>query len=328
MMNSIGDAATIAAGIRAANVIYIAGHENPDGDAIGSMLALRLALLDTGRTVAVATPTPPPQRYDFLPGFDEIAGELPSTSPDLAIALDCDGFSRLANLRPAFEVAPVVADVDHHRPESAFGDLRFVNPGFPATATMVMAILRQMDYALTASVASCLYVGLITDTGGFRFTNTSPAAMRDAASLLEAGADPANLARRCFSVRPLGAALLQGRALRSLTRHLDGRVLLATLSQTDFDETNTSPEHTDGLIDDFRDVIGADVAVMLKQTAPDAWGVSLRSQAVNVADVAASFDGGGHKLAAGCTIQGELADVRERLLAALDDALAEVTDRA
>ncbi len=327
-MNSIGDAATIAAGIRAANVVHIAGHENPDGDAICSMLALRIALLDTGRTVALATPTPPPQRYDFLPGFAEIASELPSPPPDLAIALDCDGVSRLADLQPAFEAAPVVADVDHHRPDSAFGDLRFVDPTFPATSTMVMAILREMDYALTPEIATCLYVGLITDTGGFRFTNTSPEAMRDAARLLEAGADAADLARRIFSVRPLGAALLEGRALLSLTRHAADRVLMATLFLTDFAETDTSPEHTDGLIDRFRDIIGADVAVMLKQTEPDTWGVSMRSQTVNVADVAAAFGGGGHRLAAGCTIEGALADVRESVLAALDAALPEVTTSA
>ncbi len=327
-MNSIGDAATIAAGLREAGVVHIAGHEHPDGDSIGSALGLRLALLDMGRSVAVATPTPPPQRYDFLPGFAEIACKLPSPPPDLAIALDCDGFSRLADLQPAFEAAALVADVDHHRPESAFGNFRFVDPSFPATATMVLAILREMKYAVTPAVATCLYVGLITDTGGFRFTNTSPNAMRDAAYLLETGADAADLARRVFSVRPLGAALLEGRALQSLTRHAAGRVLLATLSQTDFDETHTSPEHTDGLIDEFRDIIGTDVAVMLKQTAPDAWGVSMRSQAVNVADVAATFDGGGHKLAAGCTIAGDLADVREKILAALDAALPEVTTSA
>ncbi len=324
-MNSIGDAATIAARIRAANVLHIAGHENPDGDAIGSMLALRLALLDTGHTVAVATPTPPPQRYDFLPGFSEISCELPSTPPDLAIALDCDGISRLAKLQPAFEAAPLVADVDHHRPESAFGDFRWVAPHHPATATMVQAILRELDYALTPPIATCLYVGLITDTGGFRFTNVTPQAMRDAGDLLEAGADPADLARRTFSVRPLGAALLEARALSSLTPHADGRVLVATLSQIDFDETGTTPEHTDGLIDEFRDITGTDVAVMLKQTAPDSWGVSLRSQAVNVADVASAFDGGGHRLAAGCTVEGELADVRARILGALDAALSEVT---
>jgi len=316
-MNRIGDAAAVARAIEAAELVYIACHENPDGDAIGSLLGLRLGLLALDRQVFVASPTPPPERFAFLPGFEAIATELPAEPADLAIALDCDGIARLRDLQPAFAAAAVVADIDHHRLESAFGDIQFVTPEHAATATMVLEVLDQAEVALSGELAACLYTGLITDTGGFRFTNTNAHALRAGARLLEAGADPADLARRVFSLRRLGVRLLTARALSALHLAADGRVLISTLSLDDFAATGTGPDDTDGLIDDFRDTHGVEVAVLLKQLEPARWNASLRSQALDVAAVAASFGGGGHRLAAGCEIAGELAEVERELLGAL-----------
>lgn len=313
-MRSKDEAGAIAAAITGAHTIYLATHEYPDGDALGSLLGLRLALLALGKQVAVATPTAPPQRFEFLPGFEEVAVTLPPAPADLAIALDCDGISRLGGLQPAFASARRVADVDHHRREVAFGDLRFVQPEYPATAVMVLAIIDAADVTISADIASCLYTGLITDTGNFRFANTDAQALRVGARLVEAGADAAELARRTFSLRPIGVKLLTGRALTSLRPELGGAVLVATLSLDDFAATGTGPEDTDGLIDEFRDCPGVEVAVLIKQLEPSLWSVSLRSQQVNVATVAAAFGGGGHRVAAGCTVPGELAGVRQAVL--------------
>ncbi len=323
-MPAIGSATAIAAALQTAGTVHIACHEHPDGDAIGSLLGLRLALLGLGSRVHVASPTPPPARYAYLPGFSEINTAFPSSAPDLAVAVDCDGASRLGSLQAAIEAAALVADIDHHRPESAFGDLVFIDPTYPATATMVLNILRVMDTQPSPEIAACLYTGLMTDTGAFRFTNTSSAAMRDAADLIDAGADPADLVRRAFTTRSFGAARLEGRALVSLTPYHDGQILLADLSLADFQQTGASLEDTDGLIDEFRDIIGTEIAALLKESEPDAWNVSLRSQRIDVAQIAAAFGGGGHALAAGCTLHGDAQTVREQLLTALGTALSKV----
>ncbi|HUS80868.1 MAG TPA: bifunctional oligoribonuclease/PAP phosphatase NrnA [Armatimonadota bacterium] len=321
-MTAIGDAGRVARAIEAASIIHLAAHENPDGDAVGALLGLRLALLATGRQVRAATPTPPPRRYRFLPGFETIEGALPSDPADLAIALDCDGITRLGDLQAAFIAARVTADVDHHRPETAFGDVRFVDPDHPATATMVLDVLHELRIPLTPEIAACLYTGLITDTGNFRFANTDPEALRAGAELIEAGADPSDLARRCFSLRPLGVIMLEGRALTSLRGSESGLIVFSILTLADFAATGTSPDDTDGIIDSFRDAIGIEVAVLIKEVEPGSWNVSLRSHGLDVASIAAQFGGGGHRVAAGCTVAGTAEEVAARLEQMLEHALA------
>ncbi|MGC9318340.1 MAG: DHH family phosphoesterase, partial [Armatimonadota bacterium] len=314
-------AADVAAAIREASAIFIACHENPDGDAIGSLLALRSMLLSLRKRVHAAAPTPPPERFSFLSGFDEITAEAPSWRPDLGIALDCDGPERLGDLRQSLLAAPRVVDIDHHRGVSAFGEIRYVVPGAPATACLVMAVARELGLCATPDQATALYAALIADTGGFRFTNTSSEALRLGADLVAAGADPADVARRVFAVRPLAAARLEARALSSLAMH-DG-VIIASLDRDDFAQTGADPSDTDGLIDSFRDVIGVEVAALLKETEPDVWQVSLRGNDVNVSSVAAHFGGGGHAFAAGCIIEGGRDEVTARLLEALGRAVGE-----
>jgi len=317
------EAAAIARAIAAANVIHLASHENPDGDAVGSLLGLRLILLELGKTVHVALPHPVPGRYAFLQGANAVELSLPADAPDLAIALDCDGADRLADLRDAILAAPVVANVDHHQGNHSFGDLRYVDPSAPATAAQVHAIAGELGVAISASEATCLYCGLATDTGGFRFGNTTAAALRVGAELVEAGADPEDIARRVFTQRPLAAALLEGRALCSLRPVLGGRVLVASLSRDDFRSAAAGPDDTEGIIDAFRDVRGVEVAVLLKESEPRTWQVSLRAQDVDVEAVAAQFGGGGHRVAAGCTVNGNLEEVEVGVLAAVEGALRE-----
>ncbi len=322
-MNQSSEAAAMARAIGAAEVIHLASHENPDGDAVGSILALRLILLKLGKTVHAALPHPVPACYLFLEGADAVELCLPSEAPDLAIALDCDGAQRLAGLRDAILAAPVVADVDHHQGDQAFGDLRYIDPSAPATAAQVYEIAGELGVRVGGPTASCLYCGLATDTGGFRFSNTTPAALHLGAELVEAGADPEDIARRVFTQRPLTAALLEGRALCSLRSLLGGRVLVGSLSRDDFQATGAGPDATEGIIDAFRDVQGVEVAALLKETEPDVWRVSLRAANADAQAIAAQFGGGGHKEAAGCTVNGRLEEVETRILGAIERALRE-----
>jgi len=317
-----GVLAELARAIADADSVFVAAHENPDGDAVGSLLALRAILVSLGKKVHVATPTRPPTRFAFLDGIESVVTEPPAEVADLGIALDCDGSERLADLEDALLASATVIDVDHHGGPNTFGDIRLVDPEAAATALLVREIARELGVSeLTRDVATALYVGLIADTGCFRFTNTSPEAMRLGAELIAAGADPSDLARRVFTIRPMEAVLLEGRALSSLST-VNGGVAIAALSRDDFTETGAQPELTEGIIDDFRDALGVRVAALIKETEPGVWQVSMRGNGVNVADVARQFDGGGHMFAAGCTIEGDAADVRARLAEALSAAVA------
>ena len=308
--------ATVAECIRGADRIFLAAHENPDGDAVGSILALRSMLLSRGNTVHTGLPDPPPERFDFLEGFSSITTTPPPWHADLAIVLDCDGADRLGDLREAVMAADTVVDIDHHRGLNPFGDIQLIDPNAPATAALVVEVARCLDLLPpTPGQATALYAALIADTGCFRFTNTTPEALRLGADLVAAGADPAEIARRVFSLRPLSSVMLQARALGSL--HGGDGVLLATLGQQDFVEIGASPGETEGIIDTFRDVPGVRAAALLKETEPGVWQVSMRGNGVDVASVAMQFGGGGHKFAAGFTVEGHRDEVTERLLEAL-----------
>ncbi len=321
-------AAQVAAAIGRAQSVFIAAHENPDGDAIGSLLGLRSILLSLGKRVHAATPTPPPARFSFLEGFDAISTDPPAEAPDIAIALDCDGADRLAGLKDALLGSETVVDIDHHGGTDLFGDIRLVEATAAATAVLVMDVAHELGIAQPSPPqASALYTALIADTGCFRFTNTSPAAMRLGAELVAAGADPAELSRRVFTIRPMEAVKLEGRALSSLTL-LDGGIAIATLAREDFEQTGAAAELTEGIIDDFRDAIGVRAAVLLKESEPGTWQVSLRGNRVDVASVARGFGGGGHTYAAGCTIEGARDEVTARLAAALQGAVRDAVQEA
>ncbi|MFW5866459.1 MAG: DHH family phosphoesterase [Armatimonadota bacterium] len=316
----------VASAIVGADSIFIAAHENPDGDAVGSLLALRSVLISLGKNVHTATATRPPARFDFLDGIESIVTEPPASPADLGIALDCDGSDRLGKLEEPLLASATVIDVDHHGGPDAFGDIQLVDPAAAATVVLVREIARELGVPeLTAEVARALYVGLIADTGCFRFTNTTPEAMCLGAELIAAGADPSELARQVFTIRPMDAVLLEGRALSTLSTAGSG-VAIATLTHDDFAQIGAQPELTEGIIDGFRDAVGVRAAALIKETEPGTWQVSLRGNGVDVAGVARQFGGGGHRFAAGCTIEGEGAEVRRRLSEALEAAVEDAPD--
>ncbi len=315
----------VAGAIRGADRIFLATHQNPDGDAVGSILALRSMLLALDRTVYAAVPDAPPERFSFLEGFHSLTVNPPPWNADVAISLDCDGADRLGSLEEAVMAAGTVVNIDHHRGLNVFGDLQLIDSGAPATAALVIKVAAELNLLPpTSAQATALYTALIADTGCFRFTNTTPNALRLGADLVAAGADPSDTARRVFSHRPLSAVMLQARALTSLQTH-DG-VLLATLTTEDFAETGAHSAETEGIIDSFRDVPDTGVAALLKEHEPGVWQVSLRGNDVDVATVAEQFHGGGHKFAAGCTIEGEQEQVTRKLLEALTTTLEARSD--
>jgi len=325
--------------------ILLVCHVNPDGDALGSMLGCGLGLVRARLPVRATFPGP----FELTPPFDQLPGrELlidPSAAPaapDLFVCFDAASATRLGELADRLDTAGTSIVVDHHASNTRFGRIHLVDPGAAATSVVVEELLRRLGVPLDEAIAECLYVALSTDTGSFKFDLTTPAVHELAARLLATGLRPAEISRRLFDSRPFGAMKLYGDVLARATFEpaaAAGRGLVwsyATLADL---ERHGQPRHVlEGLIDAVRVAEEADVACILKQAGPPSsdqsssaasgtahdpdrseWTVSLRSKGgVDVAEVAVGLGGGGHRLAAGFTVDGSLDEVIEVIRSALE----------
>lgn len=281
----------------------VVAHHNPDGDAVGSMLGLARALRAAGADVVLAHPDPEPVPSDLtflLAGDESIARELPADLGErVLVAVDCASAERLWE-QPVHEGARLVVNVDHHQDNSRFGDLNLIEPSASSTAEMILGIVEQAGWPLTRDVAEPLYVGLVTDTGRFSYSNTGPRAHRVAATLIEAGADPAELSRRLYEDLPLDRLLLTGRALERARSLAGGRMLASVLTQEDFDAVGG--DDTEGIVEVMRAARGIQAAALVREAGPaGSYRVSLRASDpdVDVAAIAGEEGGGGHRAAAG-----------------------------
>lgn len=300
--------------LAAAGRVLLGCHVNPDGDTLGSALALALALRAAGKQAEVVCADPVPRPYRFLPGSDTLRHTVPAGAYDLGVILDCDGPKRLGSVLPAFRQVPFLIEVDHHPGTERFGQLVVVDTTAAATAEPLFTLLKLGGFALTAAIATCLYVAILTDTGSFRFANTTGRALRLAAELVACGAHPGEIAEQVYASRSFASVALLGRALASLQRSDAGALAWAHLTPRDFTETGSGDADTEGIVHHLRDIEGVRVAALFRQIDGKV-RVSLRSrEPVNVAAVARVFGGGGHRLAAGCTLAAPLDDAERRVL--------------
>jgi phosphoesterase RecJ-like protein len=310
-------AQVIEATPRDASVLLVC-HVVPDGDALGSMLGFALGLRQLGFTSVQATFPEPFDRsgpFQFLPGQELLVppGETVA-KPDLGLSFDAASEGRLGELGPALAAAPEWVMLDHHLSNTGFGTRRLVDPGAAATAEVAWRLLDRLGVTLDADIATCLYVGLATDTGSFKFDATTPEVFALASRLVTAGARPAEVARRVFDSRPFAvirllAEVLERTELDPSAAH--GRGLVSAYATLADLQRYGQPGH---VLESFMDVVRtadeADVACLIKPVTPGRWAVSLRSKGgTDVAAVAVALGGGGHRLAAGFTAYGEVAEV-------------------
>lgn len=313
-------------------------HVDPDGDALGSMLALQHFLRARGvRTVAswgASTPAVdgdgqdpalevPPQ-YTFLPGVSELspAGAFPR-EPALLVAFDTGSPQRLGSLRAAAETAGAVIVIDHHASGTAFGDVRLIDGDAAATAVLVDELVRRMGGELDREMAACLYVALVTDTGRFQHPSTTPEVMRLGARLISYGIDHAAINRQVWETHSFGYLKVLGRAMERAVLAPDVGLAWTAVLQSDLDDLGITLAETEGLIDVLRAVEAADCVAVAKERSDGTWSVSLRSKGrVDVGRLAAGLGGGGHTFAAGFTAGGDLDAVVASVHAALEPAQA------
>ncbi|HLW96770.1 MAG TPA: DHH family phosphoesterase [Solirubrobacteraceae bacterium] len=309
--------------IRRGHGFAVVTHENVDGDALGSLVAMHAILRALGKdSVAVIAadefPLPPEYRFFALDGLRTEAPE--DIGSRTAIFLDCGNLDR--NPLAALREADPLLNIDHHHDNTRFGTVNHVVDGASCTAEIVWDLMQGLGVALTPTIAEALYVGLVTDTGRFSYENTTPRAHQMAAQLIEAGVDAASLYRRIYEGVPFAKLELLGRALSSTRRYDDGTLTIAVLSGEDFEATGAEDSYSEGIVDHLRAVGGTKVAALIREVRGGRAGavkVSLRASddEVDVSAIARTFGGGGHRRAAGFSSDlavGELIDAIRALV--------------
>ncbi|HKI83433.1 MAG TPA: DHH family phosphoesterase [Candidatus Krumholzibacteria bacterium] len=305
----------------------LATHVNPDADGLGSLLGLGLALAAAGKQVAMVRHEDGPTAFQHLPGYAraERVSELQKKA-EVLVLFDCHEVSRIGPAAQGLTGEEMIVVIDHHLTEDGGGDgeLEWLEPRAAASAALVHSLVSSMkELELSSEVASCLYAGLITDTGGFRFSNTDATTLRVGADLVEHGADAAFLADAFLHQRTPATLRLLARVLDSFQYLLDGRVVFAEMTRAMCEQTGGRMEDTEGFVNFATSAKGVKLVALFKEEPEGGWRLSLRgNEPYDVRNIAKIFGGGGHARAAGCTLQGELEEVKKRIAAAFGEELA------
>jgi phosphoesterase RecJ-like protein len=307
--------------VHSAGSVLVVCHINPDGDALGSLLAVVLGLESLGKRVVGVSVDGVPEVLRFLPHENRVQTHTRERF-DLAIVVDSGDLSRVGAAKNAVLSSGKVIDVDHHVTPGAFGDIRLLDGTASATAEIVYDLLFALGVSLTPEMATCLLCGLMTDTGSFRFSNVTPRTLAIGAQLVQCGASPSDIGEAVFENRSWASQKLLGRALETMRQTPDGKIVWAVVRAKDFEQLGGTDAETEGIVSVVRSVRGAHVAALLREMPNGRLRVSLRARPpADVGTVAAQFGGGGHRLASGCSLDGPLEQAETILIAALNKAL-------
>jgi phosphoesterase RecJ-like protein len=310
--------------IKRARHVFLASHSDPDGDAIGSLLALGLCLGKLDKKVTLYNASLIPAVYRFLPSAKRIVRHMkPAGTYDTALVLDCGNLPRVGEAAAAIEQIPVVINIDHHVSNTRFGDLQLIDANASSTAEIAYRLIKALQVPIDAAMATAIYTGILTDTGSFRFSNTNPAAFAISKEMTELGVNPHDVAQHVFGSYSLGRIKLLNQALDSIEISNNGKLSVMTVTRSMLETTGTHPEDVDGLINYARRIEDVKVAALIQEQKNGRgqangrchFHVSLRSDGtVDVAAIAGSFGGGGHASAAGFQVETTLAQLKSEII--------------
>ncbi len=312
----------ILAAIRDGQSFLVAGHENPDGDTIGSTLALAGALREMGKTVVAYNQHGLPNDYRFLPGGAELVTAVaPEARFDVGFVLDAGELRRAGDwIRGACRV---LVNIDHHPHSEDFGDLYWVDDQASATGVLIYRLLMAAGQPVSLAVATCIYTTILSDTGSFRYSNADPEAFRVAGEMVALGVDPWEIASGLYESQEECRLRLLGLSLPTLTVSPCGTFASITVTREMIAATGARPEHTDRFVNYPRSVRGVEVAIFFREIGPERFKVGFRSKGrIDVGALARELGGGGHHNAAGVTVDGALEGVREQLFTRIGELLA------
>lgn len=307
-----------------ASDILVTSHTAPDGDAVGSLLAMGLALAAMGKRVVLYNESPIPAVYRFLPGSERIVQEVDPSRFDTAVVLDCSDLARVGKIRDAVKRMSLVVNIDHHITNAEFGTCQLVETNACATTEIVYRLITAMKVPIDQDIATCIYTGILTDTGSFRFSNTNQAAFDISHRMISIGVNPFHVAQHVYGTYSLGRIKLLNLALDSIEISPNRRISLMSVTQNMLRETGTQMEDADGLINYAKRIQDVRVAVMIQEMPQEngvsrnhsrQYHVSLRSDGtIDVAAIATRFGGGGHANAAGFSVVSTLSELKANLM--------------
>ena len=294
--------------------IVITGHVNPDGDSLGSMLALYHYLVQQGKTVELLLDDDVPAMYDFLPGIDKINKPETTVAADLLVVVDASDAERFGAIQK-FVKAPIL-NIDHHISNTKYADYYYIDAQSAATAQILMELLEKAGACITRDMGICLYTGIATECGFFRYANTTADTMYKAARLIELGIKPHRISEQ-LEIKSVTNIMTLTKVLGTLEFFYQGKIAVITV------DASTEDIDSEGFINYPRNIAGVDIAVMFKITAQHLIRVSLRSREADVSKLSLLFGGGGHQRAAGCSIADTIEKAKEQVIQAAIEQLKE-----
>ncbi|MBN2495650.1 MAG: 30S ribosome-binding factor RbfA [Deltaproteobacteria bacterium] len=315
-----GSAEEVARALREGKRFLVTSHRNPDGDAVAAVLGLGNILRRMDREVVLYNPDPVPHNFRFLPRSDEILTEYGTGPFDTIVVMDCSELDRAGPL-PELAGSRLVG-IDHHLTTSPLGDVYYLDPRASSIGEMLHRMLPHLPLEMDIELATCIYTSILSDTGSFRYSNTTPEALHVAAEAVGLGVSPWDVSLQVYESQPVERVRLLARVLDTLEIDASGRYGSILVTQEMFEQTGTSLELIDGFINVPRGIRGIEVAIQFRQDGAERYKVSFRSRGiVNVAEIAEQFGGGGHANASGCSLDGSLEEVQERIYGAVEKAL-------
>ncbi len=308
--------------LRKAPRVALFSHVSPDGDCMGSMLALGLALEKLDKQPYFFNSDPVPANLTFLPGADRVTSVLPVNWPEVLMFVDCTDIQRANLTTQDLPDKSIILNLDHHISNSSFGHINFIDPHASASGELAFYLIKELGAQLDKDIATNLYSAIVTDTGSFQYSNTTAETHRIVAELIDQKLDLEAIHSHLFDQKPLAHIKLLQRALTSLQLFSNGQIALMTLSKQDFLECGAEDNLSEGLVNHARSIEGVEVAILIRERDSMGVKVGLRSNLwLNVNEVAAKFQGGGHMRAAGCSLKLSLIDAQVVVLKAVQEAL-------
>lgn len=298
--------------------ILIVSHINPDGDTLGSMTAIYGFIKENyKKTANMMVISHIPKIYSDLPFINEakpINEYDKSMVYDLVIAVDVAALDRIGEAQIFFEKAKHTVNFDHHKTNNGYGDIAFVEPCASSAGEVIFKVAKQMNWKFTKEIAICIYTSILTDTGGFRFDNTSAECLQAAAELVEKGVKPIDIYKKCYENKSKGLVLFQNYCINKAEFLDDDKIAYVVIYKKDLEKFSAKDDYTDGIAEILRSINSTEVSFVLKELDNKIFKASMRSKNIDIASVCECFSGGGHKFAAGCTIKASAEEAVKKIV--------------
>lgn len=297
----------------------ITSHIDPDGDALGSVFSTYWALSSLGKTAIIYLKDAIPYSYTFLPKPLHITHELPDDQYDAIFVLDCGNLFRVGARYEKLKGMGAIINIDHHNTSETFGAVNLIDEHASSTVEILYGIFRSLKIPVTADMAINIYTAIFTDTGSFRYENTTSGAFLICEEMIRLGVKPAYVSRMVHENHPKERCLLLGQVFSTMETYYQDKVVTVYVTEEMFKKTNTTSEYTDGFIEYIREIRGVEAAIFIREINKHKYKLSMRSKGnVDVAAICSLFGGGGHKNAAGCVIDGSLGEIKGKLKEVFD----------